>query len=65
MKVKVFIALFVLSLCLNMSSCVVTSHYHGHPHKEIPPGKAKKIRGDKSAKYYAPGHHKHKQKDKH
>ena len=26
----------------------------------LPPGQAKKIYGDKSAKYYAPGHNKYK-----
>jgi hypothetical protein len=29
----------------------------------LPPGQAKKIYGDKSAKYYAPGHNKYKNID--
>ncbi len=40
--------------------CIVTRHHHRPPHKkEIPPGHAKKIHGHKSAKFDAPGHHKH------
>ena len=34
--------------------CIVTLYK-----KEIPPGHAKKIHGHKSAKFDAPGHHKH------
>lgn len=46
-----------------MTSCVTKKHHHpGPPHKEIPPGHAKKIHGDKSAKDHAPGHNKHKHK---
>lgn len=52
--ILILIALFTLSL----SSCYV----HKHPHGHIPPGQAKKIHGEKSAKRYAPGqqkkHHK-------
>ena len=51
---------FVLSLCMSTTSCIVTRHHHRAPHKkEIPPGHAKKIHGHKSAKFDAPGHHKH------
>lgn len=52
----ILIGLFTLSL----SSCYVNRHPHGH----IPPGQAKKIRGDKSAKRYAPGQQKKKNKHK-
>ncbi len=65
MRLKLLIALFVLSLSLGMSSCAVSGHYHKQPHKELPPGQAKKLNGDKSAKYYAPGHNKHKDKHNH
>jgi len=51
---------FVLSLCMSTTSCIVTKHHHRPPHKkEIPPGHAKKMHGHKSAKFDAPGHHKH------
>lgn len=56
MKAKALIGIFVLSMGLSMTSCVVVRHDHKHPKKEVPPGHAKKRHGKKSAKYYAPGH---------
>jgi len=41
-----------------MSSCV--SYSHGRGNKGMPPGKAKKIYGTKSAKPFAPGQQKKK-----
>lgn len=59
MKSKSLLILFVLSLCLSTTSCIVTRHHTKGPHKkEIPPGHAKKLHGKKSAKFEAPGHHK-------
>lgn len=43
---------------LALSSCYTQRHPHGH----LPPGKAKKIYGDKSAKRHAPGQKKKKYK---
>lgn len=44
--------------------CSVTSCYTSsrHPHGHLPPGKAKKLYGDKSAKRHAPGQKKKKHK---
>lgn len=42
----------------NIVYCHQTSSPTPHK-KEIPPGHAKKIHGHKSAKFDAPGHHKH------
>lgn len=45
-------------LCLSLASC----YTYGPPHVHLPPGKAKKIYGDKSAKRHAPGQKKKKGK---
>jgi hypothetical protein len=47
------IALILLSF--NFTSCVVNSHSTYVKSKPLPPGQAKKVYGDKSAKNYAPG----------
>lgn len=61
MKTKLLIALLGMLVCLGGTSCVVHRHAPKPPHKkEIPPGHAKKIRGEKSAKLDTPGHHKHR-----
>lgn len=61
MKTKLLIVLLSMLVCLGGTSCVVHRHAPKPPHKkEIPPGHAKKIRGKKSAKFDAPGHHKHR-----
>lgn len=57
MKTKLLLMMFVMFLCFSTTSCVITRRPHyRHPHKEIPPGHAKKIHKHKSAKYHAPGH---------
>ena len=45
-------------ITLSISSCYTSGRY---PHGHLPPGKAKKVYGDKSAKRYAPGQKKKKQ----
>lgn len=55
MKAKLLLILFTLSLCSGLTSCIHIKHAK-KPHKEIPPGHAKKIKGKKAAKFYAPGH---------
>ncbi|MFD2555901.1 quinol oxidase subunit 4 [Sphingobacterium tabacisoli] len=55
MKIKISVVLAVL-IAFGVSSCYVNKHPHGH----VPPGQAKKVHGDKSAKEYAPGQQKHK-----
>ena len=59
MKTKLILALFVLSLCLNITSCV-SVRVKSRPDKghTIPPGQVKKMTGSKSARDYAPGHNK-------
>ncbi|WP_216657787.1 hypothetical protein [Sphingobacterium shayense] len=48
-------------LVIGMSACSSYGSYHRHG--RIPPGKAKKIYGDKSAKRYAPGQQKKRWKN--
>lgn len=45
-------------ISFSVSSCIVHSSNHHHKTKNIPPGHAKKISGDKSAKKHARGHKK-------
>lgn len=54
------VALVLLFLVLSVISCSTHTHVHNHhaPGKKIPPGQAKKMNGDKSAKAYAPGQQK-------
>ena len=52
---KLLIMLFSLSLVI--SACTTVHVHHG---KRIPPGQAKKMTGEKSAKNYAPGKQKKK-----
>lgn len=49
---------WMVLLLFALSSC----YSHRHPHGHMPPGKAKKIYGDKSAKRHAPGQKKKKYK---
>lgn len=51
-------SIFIIMLLFAISSC----YSHRHPHGHLPPGKAKKIYGDKSAKRHAPGQKKKKYK---
>ncbi|AOC93247.1 MULTISPECIES: hypothetical protein [Flavobacterium] len=56
------VVLVLLFLVLSVISCSTHVHTHGHHHhapgKKIPPGQAKKMNGDQSAKAYAPGQQK-------
>lgn len=55
------VALVLLFLVLSVISCSTHTHVHNRPApsgKKIPPGQAKKMNGDKSAKAYAPGQQK-------
>lgn len=56
------IKILLLSAVFSFASCSVSSGGHSHSSsgkvKSIPPGQAKKMNGDKSAKKYAPGHNK-------
>lgn len=51
--------LAIVALLFTITSC----YTHGHPHGHLPPGKAKKIYGDKSAKRHAPGQKKKRHKN--
>lgn len=57
-SIKILLIIIVVSI----SSCSVHSTSHSHSPsakaKKMPPGQAKKINGDKSARNYAPGHRK-------
>lgn len=57
---KFTLSLLVILFTLSLSSCSfrTTTHSSNYKAKRIPPGQAKKINGDKSAKHYAPGHNK-------
>jgi hypothetical protein len=59
MKIKHIIYTLAIFLCLStLASCTV--HSHGRGHRGMPPGKAKKIYGTKSARPFAPGQQKKK-----
>jgi len=48
---------FVLAgLFLLINACTTVHVHHHHKPKEIPPGHAKKMSGEKSAKKHAPRH---------
>ncbi|MCL9808256.1 hypothetical protein [Flavobacterium luminosum] len=58
-RVRYIMTFFLLAMCLN--SCVhvhSSKRTHVSKHKRLPPGHAKKVTGDKSAKKHAPGHRK-------
>jgi hypothetical protein len=52
--------ILVILFAFSISNCHVKmgAHRSSHKAKRLPPGHAKKIHGDKSAKKYAPGHNK-------
>ncbi|MEO6173739.1 MAG: hypothetical protein ABIP27_01185 [Flavobacterium circumlabens] len=56
------IKILMLSAIFSFASCSVSSGTHSHNSsgkvKSVPPGQAKKMNGDKSAKKYAPGQNK-------
>lgn len=60
MKAKYLLVIFIVAMGLSLSSCATRVHVHSKPNKvkTIPPGQAKKITGEKSAKRHAPGHNK-------
>ena len=60
MKAKYLLAIFIIAMGLSFSSCATHVHVKSKPNKvkTIPPGQAKKITGEKSAKRHAPGHNK-------
>jgi len=55
---RVVYALFAITLMVSFSECSVHHHHHKTvvKKKKMPPGHAKKIHGDKSARKHAPGH---------
>ncbi len=53
---QILIILFAVSL--TNCSVRVGSHHTSVKTKQVPPGQAKKMTGQKSAKNYAPGHNK-------
>jgi cytochrome c biogenesis protein ResB len=57
---KFAVTLLLILFTVSLSSCSVmtTTHRSNYKAKRIPPGHAKKIHKDKSAKHYAPGHNK-------
>lgn len=55
---KFVITMLVILFAFSISNCSVRMGTHSQSAKNIPPGQAKKINGDKSAKNYAPGHNK-------
>lgn len=56
-KYAVIIMVF-LFVIVSMLSCTVQQSHSHHKSKRTPPGHAKKISGNKSAKGHAPGHNK-------
>ncbi|MFC4816164.1 hypothetical protein [Flavobacterium sp. GCM10023249] len=60
LKSKVAMILLVMVCATGFTSCTVHHHHNRKTVKvkRLPPGKAKKISGDKSARRHAPGHNK-------
>jgi len=62
MKLKTTLSLILMiALSFTLANCSTSVHTTNAPikSKPLPPGQAKKINGDKSAKKYAPGQNKH------
>jgi hypothetical protein len=57
---KIFGIALITLLAFSLTNCVVrhTHHRTVNKVKPLPPGQAKKISGDKSARRHAPGHNK-------
>ncbi|MWB94827.1 hypothetical protein GON26_10655 [Flavobacterium sp. GA093] len=52
------IVMVILFVVISVLGCV-THHHHSNKHShKVPPGKAKKMSGSKSARSHAPGHQK-------
>ncbi|MDR3011349.1 MAG: quinol oxidase subunit 4 [Sphingobacterium sp.] len=47
-------------VAISMSACYSTYHSHGQGSKKMPPGQAKKYYGEQSARDFAPGQQKKK-----
>jgi hypothetical protein len=59
MLTKKFIySLLLAGITLGFTNCTVSHSHHHHTTKKVPPGQAKKMTGEKSAKKYAPGQNK-------
>lgn len=61
-----FATVFILLLAFSatLTSCVVHRNTHHTERRNLPPGQEKKLRGDRSAKRYAPGQQKKQYKQK-
>jgi ABC-type uncharacterized transport system auxiliary subunit len=57
-KIAATVMVIVFAVSLSGCSFRTSTHRSNYKAKRVPPGHAKKIHGDKSAKYYAPGHNK-------
>ena len=59
---KFAVQILIMLFALTLANCSVKVGSHPHHSsgqtKQIPPGQAKKMTGDKSAKNHAPGHNK-------
>lgn len=55
---KFGMTIIVILFTFSISSCTIHAGTHSHTAKKVPPGQAKKMNGDKSAKKYAPGQNK-------
>jgi hypothetical protein len=59
---RTLLAVLILLFTVSLSNCSVNWRTnratHSYKAKKLPPGHAKKLNGDKSAKRYAPGHNK-------
>lgn len=72
MKAKCLLMALLFALGIGLTSCVTHrhapprhhhhydryDHHHHHKGKKVPPGHAKKMTGNQSARDYAPGHRK-------
>lgn len=54
------VLILIISFSLSLSNCAVRvgTNNSSAKTKQVPPGQAKKMTGQKSAKNYAPGHNK-------
>jgi len=55
---SILLLLAFVMLSTGFTSCVIHHRTGVVKHKSLPPGQAKKISGDKSARRHAPGHNK-------
>ncbi|MEN9909324.1 MAG: hypothetical protein RLZZ540_2473 [Bacteroidota bacterium] len=61
-KSRLYAIILIAIFSISLSSCAIgigtTSRTSSYKSKPLPPGQAKKITGEKSAKRYAPGQNK-------